>query len=563
MPRVPTKPLPEVEAAPIRPVFQNVPAATPEAFGAGAARGLSQVGKALIAHGEQLAEAEERIQSRRATLDRLKRKETVSNELFKAYNNVVNEQDITDPDILQAAGDNLGTIAQRSTDAHRVTGVSEENALQYEVEVQDLVSKYRDELSGKSISIAKEKSQTAQSQAINVGSKEASDFPERALTIMQDGGAKALMSLGGLMDSGEETAFVAKWQATVAQSAINSWFARGDAESVTQAMTFIGHPAVVKAVGAEAMRKITTRSSKLKNPPRVWDVEETSKKFRLSAQEAQNVIVVETANGIEVKMKPPQSEEIVQIQIAEMVKDGTDPQRAEDLARGWITLHVSDETGEVVETNSRTKEVTVRKKIMAGVLDEDRKRPKPKRGIYNDIMQNPVSGIGPFTMEAFFDISGQIPGVDIPEYAAKSIAARQNLLNAQTTMLSAFRLDVRLSKPIIDWIMNKTNIATSLFKSDKALLIRVVAVDSWLKARIGTEQAIANDANVGIKRREIAETLVINMQNFRTELGVPDGADALAPEPAPVQILGDREFNKLEPGTQFIGPDGKLRQKPF
>ncbi len=67
---------------------------------------MQGAGAALSAEGDRLAQATLRIQNRRNTVDRIKRKDALSQELFTLFNKTNTEQDVTDPE--DPVGDSMG-----------------------------------------------------------------------------------------------------------------------------------------------------------------------------------------------------------------------------------------------------------------------------------------------------------------------------------------------------------------------------------------------------------------------------------------------------------------------
>ena len=573
MPRVPTRPeqvaepsAPRTRAAPT--VFQQVRGATADAFGAAEGRALGQVAGQFQKEATRLQKVETRIQSRRAALDRLKREGQLSTDLFD-LSTATSEQDISDPNVLKSAGNAGQDVVNQSVEALRATGASEDEVLQYEATAQDTFNRYRDTLAKKSVAVAKGLTDNAVKTEIKKAAAEAGEAPERVLIIASEGAEKALLKLGALIPEDAEAAFAVEYQAEVFKSGINTLLARGDAASLNEALATLEHPRVKAVLAPEARRKIINRASTIGSPPELLSTEQIMEDFNVDRATALLLTVERDKDGTSIVLNRIQDPKIRDQKIEDatqsiMKSTGVPEDAARDRATavldGRRRLVQIEATGEVVEFNEDTGEVTIRKKANpeAVAQAEDTSR----RGLYAKVLDTPTSGVAPAALELFVEMAGQIPGIPIPNVAREALSVRQDILSARKTMLQAFALNDRYPVQLVKLIIEDTNLEVSVFKSDKALLIRMVAIAKALKGTIEREQVIFDDPNQPQKRRESAGIAVADMSNFLKVLNVPEDADPLAPEDPPIQILDDDQFRALEPGTLFIGPDGVQRRKP-
>ena len=567
MPRVPTRTTAETQLSaprtrPASPVFQNVRGATAEAFGAAEGRAVAQVGAAVQVEAERQFRIEGQIQSRRNTLDRLKRKEALSAELFTLSNQVSTEQDVTDPRVLGAFGQKAGEVTQRHVNELQALGTGEDNEIQFAVMAQGVVSGFRDQLAKQSVAATEGLVKIAQEKAVNELAAEASAQPGGALLLMSEGVQQRLVEMDGLLRQDQEGFFIVDAQAAIARNAIDEYFSRGDAESVALGMDLLEHPEVQKVIPPAARRTFLSRSSQISDPPRILPASETADKFRMSLEEAQGFIVEQDKTGFTVHVKPTAGEKLRADQIEQYQAQGMTPERATDVVDGRIKWSVIEKTGEVVEFNERTGETLIRKKARPS---EDTLQAAPERenvGLFQRVQATPTSGLAPAVVELMVDTLGQIPGLPVPDFAKDIVSVRQDILAARNTMLQAFALNDRYPVALVKLIIQDTNMETNVFKSDRALVIRMVSVAKSLQRRIVREQAIAEDLNQGINRREVAATAVADMSNFLDELNVPKDFDPLVSEESPTHILNDDQYDALPSGTNYFGPDGVHRVKP-
>ena len=558
---------PQTRAAPT--VFQGVRGATADAFGAAEGRALGQVSQALGAEANRRFKAEANIQSRRAALDRLKREGQLSTDLFDLSTNASQEQDISDPNVLKSAGIAGQDVVNRSVEALRATGASEEEVLLYEATAQDTFNRYRDTLAKKSVAVAKGLTDNAVKTEIKKAAAEAGEAPERVFEIASQGAEKALVKLGALIPEDAEAAFAVEYQAEVFKSSINTLLARGDTASLNEALATLEHPRAKAVLAPEARRKIINRTSNIGSPPTTMSTEDKMDRFNLDRETALLLDVETSKTGTKIVLNRIPDPKLRAQKINDATKSIMDSlglneaaaaDRATKIIDGIIELTEITATGELVEKDTSTGQVTIRKKAnpeaVARADDESR------RGLYQEVLDKPTSGLAPAALELFVELVGQIPGIPIPDVAREALQVRQDILSARKTMLQAFALNDRYPVQLVKLIIEDTNLEVSVFKSDKALLIRMVAIAKSLKGTIEREQVIFDNPNQPQKRREAAGIAVADMSNFLKVLNVPEDADPLSPEDPPIQILDDDQFRALEPGTLFIGPDGIQRRKP-
>lgn len=562
MARVPTKTIPDVEVQRGPVVFQNVQGANdPDAFGAGVGRATSNLGAQIGAEGQRRAAAEKRIQDRRDTISRIKRKGALSQELFSHFNNVELQEDITDPNVIQKAGARAKQIVDQSLFANFDAGASTENSLIYEAEANTILNKFNDDLVKKSLATSKGLVDEAMGTAIREGASRVQADPSSVLREMDEGAQQALISLSGAIDVADEGVFVRKYQAQVAQSAINSLFLEGatNPESLEEAMVVLANPKVMSVLSSSERDAFFKRKTTLGQRARILPTEETARRLRLDPEVAQGTIVQEGPKGqLSILMKPEKNSKVRDQKIQDAMAAGSSEVDATDVVDGNVEITVIPETGEVLRTNRRTGVVTVLQRAQPKLAEEQAQPTEP--GLYDRIKDNPlaVTGVGGAFIEIFGGTAGQIPGIPI---SPSIIQVRQDIRSAQNTMIQAFALNPKFPVGLIRILKEDIRIESKLWDSDRALLLRLEGIDKTMRKRIQSEQEIGDNVSLPRDRRESAKIAVVNMKQFLRELGVPEGADANSPEDPPIHILTQEQYDALEPGTPYIHPNGQLKRK--
>ena len=557
MPRVPTDPIAETQTNPASTPFQRVSVGISDAPG----RALQGVGAALSAEGERLAQATARIQNRRNTVDRIKRKDALSQELFTLFNKTNTEQDVTDPEVLSTFGQQARTITQRHVNELRALGTGEDNELQFAGIAQGVVSGFRDQLAQKSVAANAALVKGAQDTAINSLASEASANPDSALLLMEGGVQQQLQELDGLMDTPSELAFVVKAQGAIAQNAIDEYLSRGDAASLGLAMEMMKNPAVTKVLSPAAVRGFGKRSSEIGTPPRILSQQETANLFRMPLDEAKNYIVEQDKTGFTVKLQPTAGQKQRAEQIEQYVGMGMDFERATDIADGNIEWSVVEKTGEVLEHNIRTRETIISKKVDPQAITPEA-APAREPGLYQQLMNTPTSGFPGAFLEFMVAVPGQVSDAVIPDVAVDAVRVRQNIATGFNDLIEALTLNPRFPVQLVKLVKEQNDIEPGVWKSDRLLLIRMVAISKSLRVRMLAEKVFSENPNNSADGREDAARAVKEINLFLDLLDVPEDADPMRPEAPPVHILNDEQFNALESGTPFIGPDGVRRTKP-
>ena len=564
MPRVPTKTTPDVEVQGGAPVFQNVQGANdPDVFGAGVGRATSKLGDQIAAEGQRRAVAEKRIQDRRATISRIKRKGALDQELFSHFKNVELQEDITDPDVIQKAGARAKQIMDKSVFANFDEGHSEENSLIYEAEAQNSLNKFNDDLVKKSMDISKGLVDEAMDGAIREGAARVQVNPSSVLQEMDQGAQLALIRLQGAIDVNDEGVFVRKYKAQMAQSAVNSLFLKGatDPGALNEAMAILAHPEVQSVLGTNERDAFFKRKSTIGQRPRILTTAETAIKLRLDPEVAQGTIVQEGPKGqLSILMKPEKNSKVRDQKIEDAIAAGSSEIDATDVVDGNVEIVSIPETGEVLRINRRTGVVTVLERAQPKPTGEQAQTEPTEPGLYDKIKDNPlaVTGVGGALIEIFGGVGGQIPGVPISK---SIIQVRQDIRSAQNTMIQAFSLNPRFPVGLIKILKEDIRIESSIWDSDRALLLRLEGIDRTIQKRIASNIKIGDNVSLPQDVRGNAKTAVVHMKEFLRELSVPQDADANAPEDPPIHILTQEQYDALDPGTSYIHPDGKLRRK--
>ena len=563
MPRVPTKAIPDVavERGPV--VFQNVAGSNdPSAFGAGVGRALGGLGDQISAEGQVRVAAENRIQNRRATISRIKRRGALQQELFSHFNDIDQQQDITDPDVIQRAADTGRGIMNKSIFENFDEGASQENSLIFEAEANTMFNKFADDLVKKSISTSKKLVDEATGTAIREGAARAANDPSSVLREMDEGAKQALISLSGAIDVADEGVFVRKYQAQVAQSAINSLFLKGatDPGSLEEAMTTLANPQVASVLSSAERDQFFKRKTTIGQQPRILSTAETAKLLRLDPAVAEETVVQEGPKGVlSILLKPTKNNQVRQQKIDDAVTAGSTLIDATDNVDGNIELILIPETSEVLRNNRRTGEITVMQRAQPKPAGEQ-VEPSTEPGLYQKIKDNPlaVTGLGGAAVEIFGGIGGQVPGVPI---SRSIIQTRQDIRSAQNTMIQAFSLNPRFPVGLIKILKEDIRIESSIFDSDRALLLRLEGINRTIRKRIESNQKIGDNVTLPRDVRGNAKTAVVHMKEFLRELGVPKDADANAPEDPPIHIFTQEQYDALEPGAPYIHPDGRRKNK--
>ena len=538
--------------------FQNV-GASAEDFGAAEGRALSGAGKAVQVEGERQFAAQEKVRLRRDTLDRLKRKEGLNAELFNLFDKTSKEQDITDPAVLVQFGTEAKELTARSNAALQEGGTTPENAELFAIDSQSILAQFRDQMARQSVAAVEAQVAVRSKAVVSDLSAAAGDTPEQALALMTDGVAAKVGELAGSLRVDQEEVLIRDAQKAIAQSAVNTYFSRGDAVSLRLGMELLDDPTVKVVVSDAERRTFLNRASTIGDPLEVVPQNEVAGFLGIPEEDAKGIVVTRDNNSISIILKPTKDQTIRKKKIEALVAQNQTLDRATNLVDGNIEFVVIEKSGEVVEINRISGEVIVRKKAIPQDAQASPVNETP--GLYQKVLDTPTSGLGPAVLEVMVDILGQIPGVSLPDIAKESVAVRQDLLTARNTMIQAFSLNTRYPAALVKLIISDTNMEVSVFKSDRALLIRMVSVAKGLRRKIAREQKIVDNPNQGIERREAAATAVADMSNFLDELRVPEDADPTAPEDPPVHIINDTQWKALAPGTPFIGPDGVRRTK--
>ena len=563
MARVPTKAIPETPVSGGPNVIQSVAGSNdPDAFGAGVGQAISGVGATVGAIGQQRAAAEKRIQDRRATIARIKRKGALQQELFSHFNDVDLQEDITDPNVIQRAGDKARGIVAQSVVGNFDEGASTENSLIYEAEANTLLNDHMDKIVKKSMSTSKALTDEAMDTVIKEGAARVRDDPHSLFVEMDQGAQLALQSVAGMLDPADEGVFLRKHRATAAQASINSLFSKAatDPGSLEEAMVILADPRVIQVLTPEERQQFFKRKTNIGQRPRILSTAETAKILRLDPEIAAQTIVQQGPKGqFSILLKPTKNNQVRNQKIEDAMTAGSSETDATDVVDGNVEITVVPETGEVLRTNRRLGTVTVLQRAQPKPAGEQVEQPT-EPGLYDRVKDNPlaVTGVGGAAVEIFGGIAGQIPGVPISESIIK---VRQDIRSAQNTMIQAFALNPRFPVGLIKILKEDIRIESKLWDSDRALLIRLEGIDKTMRKRIQSEQEIGNNVSLPRDRRESAKIAVVNMKQFLRELGVPQDADANAPEDPPIHILTQEQYDALEPGTRYIHPSGQLKRK--
>ncbi len=557
MPRVPTSP---VSGQPIGggpTVFQNVRGATAESFGAIEGRDLQVAGQQLGAAAESLLQGEVRVQNRRDSLDRLKRKDALSEQLFDLATKTSTEQDITDPNILRGAGQEFKGVANQALQEHIATGASEDSVARFAEQALGEVARYRDDLARKSVQAVAALVKTAEDRVLSEATALVEGNPSRALEVMADLSYQA--DLNGMHGVGQAAAFAARYQNEVARTAINEFMGQG---KVTEAMALMENPKVRAVISPAQRRAITTRQSKITKAPRQLSPLEISEELNMTLEQAAGYAVQEDDTGLEILLRPTAKgrnrEEAVQAYIAM----GIDEKRANDLAAGDIQIIISNKDGRVYETNKRAGTVTLKTPLADGVA-----RPKlsakaalrQSQGIYQRVKNTPTSGLLPGMMEAWINTIGQIPGT-IPEFAEESLKVRSGILTATNSLVQAFAINKRYPVGLIKLIKEELSIEPSIWRSDKALLIRMEEQAAFLRKKVIDERKIAADPTAPSGRVAAAKSAIFDIEAYLDLLQVPEGADSSQAEEAIPQIGTREQRDALPPGSPYIDATGQRRR---
>ena len=407
---------------------------------------------------------------------------------------------------------------------------------------------------------------------IREGAARAADNPQDILTIMDEGAQLALRRLSGAIDVADEGVFVRKYQAMAIESSVNSLFLKGatDPGALEEAMATLAHPNVIAALGAKERNAFFKRKSNLGKPPRILGFAETMRRLNLTPEEAKGLVVQQGPKGVlSILMKPPadknrqqQIDAGVKAFVAQGMEETDAIVLATDVADKNVEIILVEETGEVLRVNRRTGEVENLIRAQPKPATAEAEPPRTEPGLFQKIKDNPlaVTGFGGTAVEIFGGVGGQIPGVPI---SASIIQIRQDIRSAQNTMIQAFSLNPKFPVGLIKILKEDIRIESSIWDSDRALLLRLTGIDRTIRKRITSNQKIGDNISLPRDVRENAKAAVVHMKEFLRELGVPQDADPNAPEDPPIHILTKEQYDALAPGAPYIHPDGRRKNKGF
>lgn len=131
---------------------------------------------------------------------------------------------------------------------------------------------------------------------------------------------------------------------------------------------------------------------------------------------------------------------------------------------------------------------------------------------------------------------GNIPGFE--DVGSQTTAARQFVNAAQNDLVRALSINHRFPVAEIERIRREIDIAPALVDSPASLRSRMTAIDRYLRSRMESELAAAQDPTLTVQDRGAAARAARDISNFLGRLGVPEAPDASgsaegAPEVSP------------------------------
>ena len=168
---------------------------------------------------------------------------------------------------------------------------------------------------------------------------------------------------------------------------------------------------------------------------------------------------------------------------------------------------------------------------------------KPNKSLFS--LADLVAGPGSAIKAAVSVPSGLVGG----PVASETIQARQYVTTAKNDLIRALSINPRFPVGEIKRIEKEIDIQPKIWDNPQMFRDRMIAIDKYLRRRVAKEQSIGNNPKMPAQDRKDALGRAVNIENFIKLMGVPQ------------QIKTIEEYNALEPDTQYIDPNGQLRQK--
>ena len=168
---------------------------------------------------------------------------------------------------------------------------------------------------------------------------------------------------------------------------------------------------------------------------------------------------------------------------------------------------------------------------------------KPNQSLFS--LADLVAGPGSAIKAAVSVPSGLVGG----PVASETIQARQYVTTAKNDLIRALSINPRFPVGEIKRIEKEIDIQPKIWDNPQMFRDRMIAIDKYLRRRVAKEQSIGNNPKMPAQDRKDALGRAVNIENFIKLMGVPQ------------QIKTIEEYNALEPDTQYIDPNGQLRQK--
>ena len=238
------------------------------------------------------------------------------------------------------------------------------------------------------------------------------------------------------------------------------------------------------------------------------------------------------------------------------VNPGLSEKDATDIILGTKKLSTNPVSGEksVVDMQTNISE-SVKDAPIATEQTSEKEKKKPETTLWE------LSGLstGPWSsMRAGASlVSGALGG----PVAEQTLRARQFTTSAQNDLIRALTLNKRFPVGEINRLKDDMAIEPNFFDNPKMLQQRYIAIEKYLKDRVIKEIDASSNTSLPKDVRQDALRAANSIDNFVNLLGVPDQSDT-TPEEVAVTITSDADFDNLESGTLFIGPDNVKRRKP-
>ena len=280
----------------------------------------------------------------------------------------------------------------------------------------------------------------------------------------------------------------------------------------------------------------------------------------IKATGLQHLRAIAAAEGVTLKAIDPSGEKDPEfkkrIDQYMKVNPGLSEKDATDIILGTKKLSTNPVSGEKSVVDMQTN---ISESVKDAPIATEQTSEKEKKKLETTLWELSGLSTGPWSsMRAGASlVSGALGG----PVAEQTLRARQFTTSAQNDLIRALTLNKRFPVGEINRLKDDMAIEPNFFDNPKMLQQRYIAIEKYLKDRVIKEIDASSNTSLPKDVRQDALRAANSIDNFVNLLGVPDQSDT-TPEEVAVTITSDADFDNLESGTLFIGPDNVKRRKP-